>query len=239
MIINMNNTFNNKTIAQKFDEDGGEFIKTNKLWRKPLIPLHPLNNNYRIITNTIYDIELLKRDLNIAINSIDKWTKKDKDETWQSITLKSFDGNEQSFLKETKLCIGDQNLYKYTTAMNKCNYFKKILEEIPTDIYLVRILKLKSKGRIKFHTDEVVFKQTKDIIRCHLPIITHPNIKFQIGFPLNKPAEGFEIWNASVLHEKYLAPGKLWYTNVNTLHGVENNSNIDRYHLVIDMRPPY
>ena len=139
----------------------------------------------------------------------------------------------------TKLGIGEQNLYIYTTAMKNCNYFKKILDEIPTDIYLVRILKLKSKGRIKFHTDEVVFNQTKDIIRCHLPIITHPNIKFQIGFPLNKPAEGFEIWNASVLHEKYLAPGKLWYTNVNTLHGVVNNSNIDRYHLVIDMRPPY
>ena len=109
--------------------------------------------------------------------------------SWQSITLKSSDGRDQSFLKQTKLGRGEKNTYHYTDAMKNCNYFKEILKEIPTDIYLVRILKLKAGGRIKFHTDETVFKQTRDIIRCHLPIITHQAVEFQIGFPIQKPAE--------------------------------------------------
>lgn len=233
------NKIDTRTMAEKFDKDGNAFISMNPLWKPPLIPLHPLDNNYRVIAKKQYNIDLLKKDLHIAIGNVDKWANKNKNMSWQSITLKSSDGRDQSFLKQTKLGRGEKNTYHYTDAMKNCNYFKEILKEIPTDIYLVRILKLKAGGRIKFHTDETVFKQTRDIIRCHLPIITHKAVEFQIGFPIQKPAEGFGIWNAKVLHSKHLEPGKLWYTNVNTLHGVVNKSNIDRYHLVIDMRPPF
>ena len=121
--------------------------------------------------------------------------------------------------------------------MDFCSYLREIVESIPTDIYLVRILKLKAGGRIKFHTDEVVFKRRKDIIRCHLPIVTNDNVMFQIGFPRGSPAPGFEVWDADILHERHLDSGFLWFTNVNTLHGVANNGKTDRYHLVIDLRP--
>ena len=77
----------------------------------------------------------------------------------------------------------------------------------------MRILKLKKNGRIKFHTDEHVFKDRK-IIRIHLPIITNPDVKFQIGYPVQKPAPGYNIWNAQNLQ---LKKGYLWFTNVNTL----------------------
>lgn len=225
-----------RTLAQKFQEDGKKFIEANPLWREPIIPLLPLNNNYTVIGKKMYNIELLKKDLQIAINN-NTWINKDK--SWLSLTLKSIDGEDQSFLKETELGTGENNKYKYTVAMKECTYFKKILEEMPTDIYLVRILRLNAGARIKFHTDEVVFKNRKQIIRCHIPIITNPRVKFQLGYPLSSPAEGYEIWKAEVLHERHLDVGKLWYTNVNTLHGVVNNGITDRYHLVIDMKPPY
>ena len=63
-------------------------------------------------------------------------------------------------------------------------------------------------------------------------------MKFQLGYPLNSPAPGYYIWDASVFYERFLESGKLWYTNVNAIHGVMNNSNEERIHLVIDMYPP-
>tara|TARA_B100000902_G_C27248887_1_gene884126 strand:+ start:529 stop:1245 length:717 start_codon:yes stop_codon:yes gene_type:complete len=214
-----------------------ELLDYNGLWSINNVPHVPLNLNYFKITNIKYDIEALKHDLAIAKQNI-KWTNKSKDKRWKSITLKSYDGGDQSFLKKTELGTGGDNKYRYTNAMHGCKYFQKILAEIPTDIYLVRILLLEEGGIIKFHTDEEVFKNKTDIIRCHIPIITNPNIKFRIGFPLSSPAPGYEIWKASVMHEKHLEEGYMYYTNVNTLHSVVNNTKTPRYHLCIDMRPP-
>ena len=61
----------------------------------------------------------------------------------------------------------------------------------------------------------------------------------ELNLPLDHDTyrPGFKIWDADVLHERHLDYGHLWYTNVNTLHGVVNGGNTDRYHLVIDMRP--
>ena len=227
-----------------------QLLSYNKLWTSVIVPHVPFDNNYFKIRNYQYNIDLLKKDLQKAIQNT-TWQNKSKDKRWKAITLKSSDGKEQSFLKLTKLGSNKENTYQYTQAMVGCDYFKKILDELPTDVYLVRILLLEPGGIINFHTDEVVFENKKDIIRCHIPIITHPNIKFRIGFPLvsrfNSNIKVDDIkykkavqqeWKASVLHEKHLEEGYMYYTNVNTLHSVINNSNISRYHLCIDMRPP-
>lgn len=226
-------------LWEQFNNNYSEFVKANPLWIGELIPLHPIDRNYRKISAIKYNINKLKKDLWTASNN-NEWINKDAETSkWNSITLKSFTGGSQSFLIETELGIGEENRYKYTKAIEGCDYFKEILDNIPTDVYLVRILKLDAGGLIKFHTDNVVFKKTKDIIRCHIPIITNKNVKFRLGYPQMKPAPGLGIWKADVLHEKYLEAGYMWYTNVNALHGVINNSNEDRYHLVIDMRPPF
>ena len=202
----------------------------NRLWSETTIPLWPIDKNYiKINPNYIDTSEIKKEITNLNIN----WTSKDRfTNNWDSITLKSENGEDQNYLKKS-----DFNNYIYTDNIRELPSIKYLLETIPTDIYLVRLLKLKKNGKIKFHTDEEVFNQKEKIIRVHLPIITDPNIKFQIGYPLNKPADGYHVWNASVLHEKHLDEGYYWYTNVNTLHGVDNNSDIDRIHLVIDMKP--
>jgi hypothetical protein len=182
------------------------------------------------INPTLYELKEIKKEI---FNLNETWINKDLiTNNWESLTLKSQNGEEQSFLKKT-----DFTNYIYTDIIEKLPSIKELLENIPTEIYLVRLLKLKKGGKIKFHTDEEVFKENNKIIRVHLPIITHKDVKFQIGYPLQKPAEGFSVWNAEVLYETHLEEGYFWYTNVNTLHAVTNNSPIDRIHLVCDMKP--
>lgn len=223
--------------SEAFNNNYESFVKKNPLWKGDVIPLHPINKNYMKITERLYNKSLMIQDLWTLCDN-QNWISKDKDkQKWSSITLKSLDGGDQSFLIDTELGLGENNRYKYTIAMDYCPYLREIVESIPTDIYLVRILKLSARGKIKFHTDKVVFQRKREIIRCHIPIVTHKDIMFQIGFPKASPAPGYEIWDADILHERHLDAGYLWYTNVNTLHGVNNNSDIDRFHLVIDMRP--
>jgi hypothetical protein len=225
------------TLIESFNKDYQKFVSSNHLWKGNTIPLNPIWRNYMQVAEGRYNKSRMIQDLwNLSDNQL--WVSKDgKAEEWTSITLKSLNGGDQSFLTETELGSGENNKYKYTKAMDYCSYFRDIVESLPTDIYLVRVLKLKAGARIKFHTDEVVFKKKQEIIRCHLPIITNEKVKFQIGYPRSSPAPGFEIWDADVLHERHLDYGHLWYTNVNTLHGVVNEGDTDRYHLVIDMRP--
>lgn len=237
MNFRLYNKIRRPNLIESFNNDYKTFVSSNPLWRGNIIPLHPILKNYMQMAECQYNKSRMIQDLwNLCDNQV--WVKKDgKTEEWTSITLKSLNGEDQSFLTETELGCGENNKYKYTKAMDLCAYFREILESIQTDIYLVRVLKLKAGARIKFHTDEIVFKRKQEIIRCHLPIITNEKVKFQIGYPRGSPAPGYKVWDAEVLHEKYLDTGYLWFTNVNTLHGVVNNSNVDRYHLVIDMRP--
>jgi hypothetical protein len=226
-----------ETIKRKSINNYSELIYRNPFFKRNshLIPLIPLKKNLFILKHPPINIDKLLLDL-VEIEKLHKWTDKDKIH-WQSITLKSIDGCSHDFLVKTELGIGTDNKYKYTELMESCPYIKSLLENIGTDIYLVRLLKLKAKNKIKFHTDEIVFKNTSDIIRCHIPIITHHDVSFKLGYPLNAPAPGYNVWNAYELYGRYLSPGYLWYTNVNCLHSVENNSDIDRVHLVIDLRP--
>lgn len=210
----------------------------NPYWMdKTLAPYVPYDLNYYEIGRQRYDVERLMKDLEVVVGSM-QWTNKDSSGDWGSVTLKSISGGDQSFLKKTDLGTGNKNKYRYTEAIRLCPYIKQILDAIPTDVYLVRLLRLAPRSRIKFHTDKDIFEQRGKIIRCHIPIKTNNAVMFQLGYPLASPAPGYYIWDASVLHEKHLSAGGLWYTNVNALHGVLNNSDEERVHLVVDMRPP-
>lgn len=223
-----------KIIKKKKEESKLEKFQNkrleNKLWTNITKPLWPIERNYMKINPNLFDLKNIKKEIqNLDII----WINKDIiTNNWESLTLKSQYGEEQSFLKKTNF-----SNYIYTNIIEKLPSIKNLLESIPTDIYLVRLLKLKRGGKIKFHTDEEVFKKKNQIIRVHLPIFTHPKVIFQIGYPIQSPAKGFNIWNAEVLYETHLHEGYLYYTNVNTLHSVVNNSLIDRIHLVIDMKP--
>ena len=218
--------------------DPRKCILRNKIWRGDIIPLFPIQRNYFILWDKMFSIDRLMSDLARA-ESMQHWVDKDlHTHKWKSITLHSYNGEDQPMLTETSLHESERSKYKGTDVLRNCSYFQEVLESFDTDIYLVRLLKLEAGGKIKFHTDEKVFKQRYDIIRCHIPIVTHPKCKFQLGYPVQRPSSGQDgIWNAEVLHSCFITPGYMWFTNVNALHSVDNGSDIDRVHLVIDLKP--
>ena len=218
----------------------------NKLWRGTLVPITPIQKNilhFNFIKS--FDIDMLQRDYaNIQKSGQVKWDNKAPagyEMTWTSITLKSYKGKNQPFLENCPLVENGVNPFVYTKNIDYCDYYKKILmalELIGCEIYLVRLLRLQANSFVDFHTDDSVFSNRINIIRCHIPIITNDKCIMHLGYPIsktNKPVKS--PYKANILWSKFLEPGKIWYTNVNVLHAVENKSNSDRIHLVIDLKP--
>jgi aspartyl/asparaginyl beta-hydroxylase (cupin superfamily) len=138
---------------------------------------------------------------------------------WEAIPLHTVDGitgNEGTIPVSTT-----DKLFKPNEILLKCKYFQKILDDLDTEIYLVRLMKLKAGGYVAPHTDNLL---NDNVIRCHLPIITNSDVHFYIG---NENKIDYD-----------LKAGNLYYINAkNAEHYVKNNSKVDRVNLVIDLNP--
>ena len=98
--------------------------------------------------------------------------------------------------------------------------FDFIAEHFNHDGYVVRALfaRLKAHGRIDSHTDGLF-----SLLKCHrihIPIVTNDQVVFTIGG-----------------EEKVLGEGEMWEINNATLHAVDNRSDEDRIHLIVDWVP--
>jgi hypothetical protein len=138
---------------------------------------------------------------------------------WECIPLHTLNGkigNKSTIPKE----ITENNNYLPNKILLKCKYINKILKELNTKIYLVRLMKLKAGGFIAPHIDKYINNKNK-IIRCQIPIITNEDIDFIID------------------NEKhYLEECNLYYINAGEkIHYVKNNSKYDRITLIIDLKP--
>ena len=115
--------------------------------------------------------------------------------------------------------IKDNNSYLPNCILKECKYIQEILNELNTEIYLVRIMKLKTGGYISPHVDKLIDK--KNVIRCQIPIVTNNEVIF-------------------ILDDKRynMKAGNLYFINVGEkVHWLKNNSKNDRYTLIIDMKP--
>jgi len=85
--------------------------------------------------------------------------------------------------------------------------------------YFIRILlvKLKSNSNIAPHVD--TGDSLKNCKRTHIPIITNSKVTFTIGG-----------------ETKNLKEGEIWEIDNTKQHSVDNNSDIDRIHLLIDYK---
>ena len=99
----------------------------------------------------------------------------------------------------------------------------KILDKIPAEKERVRLMKLEAGTIIAKHTDKVD-KDIKSgrIVRLHVPVITNKNVKMF-------------SWLSGGLAEFHMAKGECWWLDVSLPHKVENNSETDRVHLVVDI----
>ena len=165
-----------------------------------------------------------------------EWLPKSRDGKWGSLTLRSLYGESGQFLTKGAVEKGAA-LHKYTPAGEACPNIRFLLNDLNTDVYLVRLLRLDPGELVKFHTDDVVFRDVRKVVRLHLPIFTSPSAVLRFGSPLQEPAPGYHVWRARQEMEAHIPAGELWYTNVNALHSVYNGGVEPRVHLVADVRP--
>lgn len=94
--------------------------------------------------------------------------------------------------------------------------FKAVLDSLKCPLRSVRLMRLNAGASISPHRDHGVGLEWGEA-RLHLPIETHPELKFIVN--------GVEI---------PMAAGELWYINADQLHSVTNESQYDRINLVVD-----
>lgn len=131
---------------------------------------------------------------------------------WKAIPLYSQDGTVENIFANPQ-SNGD---LKETDALKKSPYFREVINTFKCRVLTARLLRLGAGAEIKPHTDHELGYEN-DNFRIHIPIITNDRIEFVLDGEL-----------------LFMNPGECWYTNVNYVHSVKNNSDSDRVHLVID-----
>lgn len=137
---------------------------------------------------------------------------------WEALPLNTINGKEDNN-SAIPVSINGTNNFLPNRILKECKYIQEILNKLDTEIYLVRIMRLKSGGYISPHIDKLIDK--KNVIRCQIPIINDDKVDFVID------------------SKKYkMDPGNLYFINVGEkIHWVKNNSDKERVTLVIDMKP--
>jgi hypothetical protein len=96
--------------------------------------------------------------------------------------------------------------------------FAKIEKEYNGKVVRAEIIKMLKNTKIRKHVDKGEMLSVSR--RCHIPIITNPNVFFT-------------VFNNTVNMEE----GYCYEINNCLPHAVENNSNLDRVHIIIDILP--
>ncbi len=129
---------------------------------------------------------------------------------WTSVSLRS-----QSGLETDILSFPDKE-YKNTPLLDKCPYFKEIMDWFKCEKEAVRLLRLGPDSEIKEHVDNDTSYED-GFFRIHVPIITNSEVFFNVD---NKLVP--------------MKMGECWYANFQLPHSVENKSHEPRIHLTLD-----
>ena len=158
--------------------------------------------------------EKLLNDLEIckSYNFTSHFNKNDYSGDWTSIALRSQNGEMDNIFA---LPQGEKK-YKDTVLLEKCVYFREIVDSFECEKESIRLLNLKPGSVIKEHTDYNLGYED-GVFRIHIPIATNEGVHFFINS-----------------EEVKMLPSECWYGNFNLLHSVRNEGKTDRIHLVMD-----
>ena len=159
-----------------------------------------------------FSIDKLQKEL--AICETDLWTPHFNtnryEGNWTSVSLRS-----QSGLVNDITSFANKS-YKNTNFLDRCPYFKEIIDWFQCEKEAVRLLRLGPQSEIKEHVDNDTSYED-GFFRIHIPIITNSEVFFYV--------------------EKKRIPmkiGECWYANFQLPHSVENRSIEPRIHLTLD-----
>ncbi len=160
-----------------------------------------------------FNEQKLLNDLDICLseNWKNHFNKQDYEGYWTSIALRSPSGKLDDILT-----FANENTFFNTPLLEKCLYFKQIIESFICPKESVRLLCLSPNSVVKEHNDFQLGYEY-GFFRLHIPIKTSPKVSFCVG--------GNDI---------SLQVGECWYANFHLPHSVANLGQTDRIHLVID-----
>ncbi len=161
-----------------------------------------------------FDADLLQQEVAAisAMNWVPHYQVKHYEGAWNAIPLRSINGKTDDII----ISPAQKNNYQDTVFLEISPYLKTVLKNFQCPLQAVRLLKLNAGSSIKEHRDaELNFESGE--IRLHIPVLTHADVEF-------------------ILDKERLSlqEGECWYLNFNLLHAINNNSPINRVHLVID-----
>jgi hypothetical protein len=132
--------------------------------------------------------------------------------SWTAIPLRSIEGKSDNVIISPTA----DNDYRDTVFLDSSPYLRSVLQNFHCPLQAVRLLKLNAGSIIKKHRDAELNFECGEI-RLHIPVLTHEKVEFFID------------------NERLpLKEGECWYMNFNLPHSIQNNSPVNRIHLVID-----
>lgn len=131
---------------------------------------------------------------------------------WSGVALRSTNASPSLLYPEPKKTV----TYSDTPLLERCGYFREVLSTFRCSLEAVRLLRLGAGAQIREHRDFNLGVRY-GVVRFHVPIQSSAEIKFFLD------------------HERILMQeGECWYLDLTLPHRVENSSEVDRIHLVID-----
>ena len=149
-------------------------------------------------------------------------TKFNKKNQWTAISIRGYANDMKQIGKGGVLGTTEVSNLQNTPLYDELQ-MESILDKIPAEKERVRLMRLEAGTIIAKHTDKVD-KDIKSgkIVRLHIPIITHDIVMMT-------------SWLPSGIAEFHMAKGECWWLDVSLPHQVDNNSDEDRIHLVVDI----
>jgi len=130
---------------------------------------------------------------------------------WSGIALRAVGGKAgQLYPDPTSTDFAD------TPLLARCPYLQEVLAAFHCPLTSARLLKLAARSNIREHKDYNLGFEDGEM-RVHIPVVTNLDVAFFL--------DGERV----IMQE-----GEAWYLDLNLAHRVENQSDTDRIHLVID-----
>lgn len=159
-----------------------------------------------------FDVAKLQHDLAIAVQSpwIRHFNTSAYENDWSCIPLRSVGGALTHILP-----IESEN-FQDTEILKQCDYFQEVISQFACEKTSIRLMSLAGGGVIKEHRDAGACLED-GIARLHIPIQTSVQVLFFVD---HQPV--------------HFSAGDTWYLNASCLHGVRNDSEQARIHLMLD-----
>lgn len=137
---------------------------------------------------------------------------------WTILPLRSINGSIDNIISIHSTSAETIPAYKDAVLLEQCNYIRSVLDFFECEKTAVRLMKLHAGAVIKEHSDHDMSFEDGEV-RLHIPVITNTAVEFFLA-------------DERILMQE----GECWYMNLTLKHRINNNSNIDRVHLVIDCK---